>query len=70
MPDAPMTLAFTPGRWTVELVSGGTAYVHADGYSEEDGEFVFSVLVEGSPNFEFHVARLPVAIVAEVFGPD
>ena len=67
--DGP-SLVFTPGRWTVELKSGGHAYVYADGYSEEHGEYVFTVLVRDEPNRDHPVARLPSSIVADVFGPD
>ena len=64
----PITTVFDPGVWTVRLKGGGDVLVRADGYFEEGGSHVFTVLAEGPPDFMFVVASFPDTVVEEAFG--
>ncbi|HEX5945962.1 MAG TPA: hypothetical protein VFY82_06770 [Acidimicrobiales bacterium] len=63
-----LRLAAEPGRWQVTLVGGDTIQLLAHGYSIEADEYVFSLLVDGTPPFEVDAARLPRSLVREVEG--
>ena len=63
-----MRLASEPGEWRVTLTSGETIQLLAHGYSMEEDEYVFSLLMDGKPPFEVQAARLPRSIVRAVEG--
>ncbi|MBQ0897774.1 hypothetical protein KBX37_32825 [Micromonospora sp. U56] len=37
-----------PGRWVIELHSGATIELAADGYSKTDGDLLFSILADAT----------------------
>ncbi len=63
-----LLLASEPGRWQVTLVGGQTIQLLAHGYSIEGDEYVFSLLMDGTPPLEVHAARLPRSLVRAVDG--
>ena len=63
-----MQLASEPGRWKVVLTTGEAVHLLAHGYSVEDNEYVFSLLIEGQPPFEVDAVRIPRSVVASVEG--
>ena len=63
-----LELVFEPGRWTVTLTDGAHVQVSADGYGREGDMYVFSLLVQGEPNFELDVVKIPVSSVSQIRG--
>ena len=63
-----MRLAGELGTWEVVLSGGGVVRLRAHAYSQEQDEYVFVALAEGTPRFEVELARIPVAIVAKLHG--
>lgn len=63
-----MRLASEPGQWQVTLSSGELIQLLAHGFSIEEDQYVFSLLIEGTPAFEVDVMRIPVSIVRSVEG--
>ena len=61
-------LASEPGRWVVTLAGGHDAQITASGYSENDGDYVFSMLIEGTPPLDVEVVRLPSDLVENISG--
>jgi hypothetical protein len=59
------TLTGDLGVWRVTLRSGDVVTVHADGVSEEDGYLVFVALMQGTPAYEYQLARIPLTVVAD-----
>ncbi len=53
-------------EWIVTLWDGTVIRLLAHGYSDEDGELVFSALMQGRPHYEVHLARIPASSVATV----
>lgn len=66
--DPGLRLASEPGRWQVRLAGGETIQLLAHGYSIEGDEYVFSLLMDGTPPFDVDAARLPRSLVREVEG--
>jgi hypothetical protein len=66
--DGRYQLASELGSWRVVLNGGSELTLAAHGYSKEEGDLVFVVLMEGNPCFEVEVARLRAADVATVEG--
>lgn len=62
-----LRLALEPDAWTIRLRDGSEIEVLAHGYSVDDQECVFSLLFEGSPNFEVTSLRIPRALLPEDF---
>lgn len=54
--------------WKVTLNTGEVVHVHAHGFGEREGYYVFVALVEGSPAYEYELLRLPVTAVADIVG--
>jgi hypothetical protein len=63
-----LRLASEPGRWQVTLIGGQTIQLLAHGNSIEGDEYVFSLLMDGTPPFEVDAARLPRSLVRAVDG--
>jgi hypothetical protein len=53
-------------HWKVMLMTGDVIIVAAHGYGEEQGEYVFSALMVGTPHFEVHLARFPRTAVRRI----
>lgn len=64
----PMQLASEPGTWEIAIKTGEKLQLAAHGYSVEVDEYVFTLLMEGEPCFEFEVLRIPVQVVDSVYG--
>ncbi|MGB0113204.1 MAG: hypothetical protein WBP59_08275 [Ilumatobacteraceae bacterium] len=45
-----MLFVNVPSKWRLTLTDDATVELWADSYSEEDGEFVFSLLVDAAPH--------------------
>jgi hypothetical protein len=56
------------GTWHITLVTGNDIEATAHGYSKEENDYVFSLLMEGEPPFEIDVLRIPVDIVSKIRG--
>jgi hypothetical protein len=56
------------GDWEVTLTSGDVVRVTAHAYEVRDDEYVFSILMRGSPAYFVDLIRIPVALVTEVEG--
>jgi len=56
------SLAGLPVRWVGVLTTGDTLEVLTDGYSIEDGHYVFSLLFKGKPNFEMTTLLMPAGL--------
>jgi hypothetical protein len=54
--------------WELTLRSGEVLTIQAHGVKEEDGTYVFVALMHGDPHFELELARIPMALVAELEG--
>jgi hypothetical protein len=52
-------------HWEVRLKTGGVVKLRAHGASEEGDALVFVALMDGSPPFEYELARFPLAAVDE-----
>jgi hypothetical protein len=73
-----------PSQWLITLRSGAVIELAADGYTEQDGQALFSVLADATPDEQkqLHVldwppsaplvvilvARIPMTEVAEIEG--
>jgi hypothetical protein len=66
-PELP-TLAVELGDWDMTLRSGDVVALHAHSYSQEGEDYVFNLLMEGTPCYQVEIARFPVAVVADVIG--
>ena len=62
------TLTGPLGEWQLGLVGGDRIWVAAHAFHEDQGDYIFSVLMRGAPNYEIEVARVPKAIVALIDG--
>jgi hypothetical protein len=62
-------LLFDQVEWHVEMVGGGFVVIMADGFTEDDENCIFTVLIEGSPNVQQVVATVPLDLVSDVFNP-
>ena len=72
-PESPprrMQLVLEPDGWKVVLLNDETIHLRAHAYGVEGGEFIFSVLMEGSPHFEVHIARIPKRTVRYAMSDD
>ena len=56
------------GDWAVTFTSGDVLRVTAHAYELRDDEYVFSILMRGSPGYYIDLIRIPVGLVAEVEG--
>lgn len=56
------------GYWRVALRGGESAFLRAHGFSERGDWYVFVALMEGTPPYEYELARFPAAVVEDVFG--
>jgi hypothetical protein len=56
------------GEWAVSFTSGDVVHVMAHAYEVRDDQYVFSILMRGSPGYCVDLIRIPVALVAEVEG--
>ena len=54
------------GDWAVTLTSGDVMRVTAHAYHVSDDEYVFSILMNGSPAYYVDLIRIPTALVTEV----
>lgn len=54
--------------WKVTLNTGEVLRVHAHGFSEREGSYVFVALMDGSPPYEYELLRLPLTAVADIVG--
>jgi hypothetical protein len=61
------TLAVALGDWEL-TPGGGRIWIAAHAYHEDQGDYVFSALMKGTPNYEVEVARVPKAIVVRIEG--
>ena len=43
-----------------------TVWAHAVG--DEEGQYIFTALMRGDPNYEVEVCRVPTALVADIVG--
>jgi hypothetical protein len=64
----PATLTSPLGEWELTLVGGGRIRLSAHAYHEDQGDYVFAMLMVGTPHYEIDVARIPAAIVEEIEG--
>jgi hypothetical protein len=55
-------------EWRVTLTTGDVVVLRAHGVKEADGYFVFVALMKGLPHYEYEVAKVPAAVVADVSG--
>ena len=68
-PERHLEICGEPDTWFITLKPDGHLLVlHAHGYHQENGAFVFSLLMEGKPRFEIEVLRISAEIVADVVG--
>lgn len=49
--------------WEIKLKSGEVITLSAHTAREEEGAYVFMALMDGSPPFEYELARVPAAVV-------
>ena len=56
-------LGSAPGEWRIELIDGVEVGVTAHGYKEDNGTYIFSLLLGNSPAVELTVARFDSAWV-------
>ena len=63
-----LELANEPGTWQVTLLGGSTLNVTAHGYSEEQGSYIFSLLLKGQSCFEIDILRTPSNLVSKIRG--
>ena len=56
------------GDWAATITGGDVLRVAAHAYEVRDDEYVFSILMRGSPGYFVDLIRIPVAVVAEVQG--
>lgn len=61
-----MTLTLELSKWEVRLKSGEVIVLFSNSFSREGEEYVFDILMEGSPNFLVDVARVPVDLVDNI----
>jgi hypothetical protein len=52
--------------WEVKLTSGEVITLRAHTAREEGDTYVFVALMDGSPPFEYELARVPAAVVEKV----
>jgi hypothetical protein len=62
------TLVAELANWAVTLGGGDVVVLHAHAYSREGDEYVFTVLMEGTPHYEVAIAKFPVGIVSNIIG--
>jgi hypothetical protein len=56
------------GEWTITLVTGDQVELAAHAFHREKDAYVFSVLMQGQPGYEVHIARFPKSSVKEIEG--
>ena len=56
------------GSWEVFLAGGGVLRLAAHAYAQEQADYVFVALAEGSPGHEIELARIPITLVAKIRG--
>ncbi len=66
--ESQLRLVFVPSYWKVRLVSGEALELRADGFTETETAYVFKLLMEGQPHFEFVCARIPRNVVDDIEG--
>jgi len=66
--QTPMTLAFEPGSWTIELHDGSTIEVRADSFAQEGDTYEFSLFIDGQPMTMFKCLSIPGSLVKNVEG--
>jgi hypothetical protein len=66
--DPPPELTLDLDLWEVTLNTGGIVRLRAHGYTEQDGFYILVALMRGTPNYEYELARFPVASVSDVQG--
>jgi hypothetical protein len=54
--------------WTITVLGDRKIRLRAHAYSEEEGEYVFSLLMKGGPAYFVDILRVPSAIVTDVTG--
>jgi hypothetical protein len=54
--------------WEIRLNSGELVTLRAHAVGEEDGAYVFVALMEGSPPFEYELARFPKTAIQDFEG--
>lgn len=54
--------------WEVDLKLGARVIVKAHGVTERDGFYVFVALMDGSPPYEYELARFPISAVIDYRG--
>jgi hypothetical protein len=52
--------------WEVKLKGGGVITLRAHSAREEGDAYLFVALMDGSPPFEYELARVPAAVVEKV----
>jgi hypothetical protein len=55
-------------EFLIELVGGRTVTIWATAYHVENRDYVFSILMRGSPGYDIDVARIPADAVARDSG--
>ncbi|MFV0460670.1 MAG: hypothetical protein ACK5MT_18080 [Actinomycetales bacterium] len=65
--DRTFELTLPPNYWPVELRDGRQIVVIAHAYSVEGDEVVFSLLCQGTPDFEIESLRIPLELLPEGF---
>lgn len=66
MPDV-YTLSFPLEYWEVELVTGEIVKVLANGFSVENGFYVFSLFFSGQPLLDVPCLVLPASLVVDAW---
>jgi hypothetical protein len=61
------TLSFPLEYWSVELVTGEVVKVLANGFSVENGFYVFSLFFAGQPLVDVPCLVLPESLVADAW---
>jgi hypothetical protein len=54
--------------WEATLNTGEIIVIRADAFQERDGQYIFSVFVEGTPIVIVDTVRIPSDLVASVYG--
>ena len=62
------TLAVELGDWDITLRTGEVVALHAHNYSQVGDQYVFNLLMEGTPCYQVEIARFPIEIVSEIRG--
>ena len=56
------------GEWEVTLHSGEIIKIAAQGYSESEQTFDFTLLIDGTPRYLLSIVQIPRDLVSDILG--